>query len=215
VAAGTILTGLLVLGSTVSAGASVPLTCTSGHTLFDRDSVRVFIVNNPGDPEALVCAAGSSSPILFDDPGPANGLQVGDFRFFGDRLGFDDLDTGLGSGGTDTGVGWVNLHTRQVREGELDGGLHENYELRGYAVAPDGATAVIADTRCETVATLSVRAHELSPPVVVFRTTNGRLAPGSLAITNTTVSWRTAGGTAGSAPLPAGTSGLTSSPGHC
>jgi hypothetical protein len=170
---------------------------------------------NPGQEEALVCPAGSSSPLVIANPGPANDLQIGDFRFFGDRLGFDDSVVGLGAGGSSTSVGWVDLRTGTVRAGLLNASEHANYDLRGYAVASDGATAVIADARCETVAVLAVRAHDLGSPAVVFTTTKGRLAPSSLTISTTTVSWRTVRGAPGSAPRPAGTTEAPSSPGHC
>jgi hypothetical protein len=209
-----ILAGCLVLGSSASAGASVRWTCTTGRTLFDRDSVRVFMVN-AGQQEALVCPAGSSNPLVIANPGPANELQIGDFRFFGDRLGFDDSVVGLGAGGSSTSVGWVNLQTGEVRVGLLNASEHANYDLRAYAVAPDGATAIIADTRRETVAVLPVRAHDLGSPVVVCTTTKDRLAPNSLAITTTTVSWRTAGGTPGSAPRPTGSAEAATAADRC
>ncbi|HEX4034778.1 MAG TPA: hypothetical protein VHX66_10070 [Solirubrobacteraceae bacterium] len=155
-----------------------------------------------GQQEALACAAGSSTPIVIANPGPANQLEIGDFRFFGERLGFDEFVIGLGAGGSSTAVGWVNLQTREIRVGLLNSSAHSNYDLRAYAVAPDGATAIIADTQRETLEVLPVRAHGLGSPVVVCTTTKGRLAPNSLAITTTTVSWRTAGGTPGSAPRP-------------
>ena len=212
----TVLCACVGLASTAAAAESVPPACSAGRTLFDRDSVRAFIVSiGPGHPEALVCVAGSSTPITLASPGPANQLLIGDFRVFGERLGFDYAVIGLGAGGGSDSVGWVDLKTGEVRTGFLAGSEHPNYDLRGYAVAPDGATAVIADTRCETVSVLPVRTHGLGTPAVVFTTTNGRLSPASLAISATTVTWRTVGGKPGSASRTAATQPKRANPGHC
>ena len=211
-----VLCGWAALATISTAAASAPPTCSSGRTLFARDSVRVFMVSpGAGQQEALVCLAGSTTPIVIASPGPANQLEIGDFRVFGERLGFDDGVIGLGAGGSSTSVGWVDLKSGIVRTGLLDDGEHANYDLRGYAVAPDGSTAVIADTHCETVAVLPVRTHGLGPASAVFTTTKGRLSPASLAISTTTVSWRTVGGKPGSAPRPTGTSPARANPARC
>ncbi len=208
-----------------SLAADAGPTCASGHTLFRSGPVRAFETTAPGNlQEAYVCPSPSARPVVIDDPGPAVELEAGDFHLRGARLGFELEDIGLGAGGVETDLGWVDLQTGEVAVGLLDGGqetpengpLPADLSLVSYAFAPDGATALIVGVKCEVVAVLPARAkpsgdgYRLGPLLVLFTARHGGLIHWSIAINATDVTWLTVNGKKGSAPLSGGST--TTSP---
>ncbi len=120
-------------------------------------------------------------------------------------------------------LGWVDLQTGEVAPDPLNPGTHSlrpDY-LISYAFAPDGTMAVIAGTNCEVVAVLPVRAkpfadvYRLGPPLTFFTAHTGRLVHWSIAISATTVTWRTLDGRKGSALRSGGSIGTISHTGDC
>ncbi len=203
---------LFAVGSTAATGAPSATTCRSGRTLFASGAVRAFEVTDTDEnEEAFVCVSPSAEPVVIDDPGPAIEVDVGDFHIRGARLGFEIDDLGLGAGGGfNLALRWIDLQTSEVALDSLDatggsnGFLLPDY-LISYAFAPNGTMAVIAGTKCEVVAVLLLRpkpfsdAYRLGPPRIVFTAHHGGLIHWSIAITATTVTWRTINGTKGSA----------------
>jgi hypothetical protein len=197
--------------------------------VFQDAAVRVFdwsfydAVDKGAHEQILICLGRSPRPSVLYDAGPFNFIDAGDFHIVGNRLGFVAHDEGFGAG-AETDVGWVDVRTGYVRFGELDGG--ESAKLLpdksiGYAFAPDGTTAVITGTTCQVVAVLPVKAnprnavYRLGPAAVLFAATNGGLDPRSIAVTATTVTWRTVNGTPDSAPLSGGSTAARSRIGNC
>jgi hypothetical protein len=208
-----------------SVAADAAPTCASGQTLFRSGPVRAFeITDASNDQEALVCPNPSTKPIVIDDGGPAVEVEAGDFHLRGVRLGFELEDIGLGAGGVDTELGWVDLQTGEVAIGLLDGGqetpengpLPADLALVSYAFAPDGTTAMIAGAKCEVVAILPARAkpnadgYSLGPLSILFTARHGGLIHWSIAVNATTVTWRTVNGTKGSALRSGGSTGIAS-----
>jgi hypothetical protein len=225
--AATICLGL-TSGSIAAAGPPAP-TCRSGRTLFASGAVRAFKATDSNEnQEVFVCASSSAEPVVIDNPGPAIEVDVGDFHIRAGRLGFEIDDMGLGAGGgTNLALGWMDLQTGEVAIDPLDAGGNSNpspllpdYPI-SYAFAPDGTMAVIAGTGCELVAILPIRAkpfadvYRLGPPRVVFTAHHGNLIHWSIAITATTVKWRTLNGTKGSAPRSGGSIRTRSHTGGC
>lgn len=221
---------VLAAGSTAPADGASALTCQSGQTLFASGPLRAFKVeDDSGQQEVLVCTGFSAKPIVIDDPGPAIEVDADTFHLRGARLGFELGEYGLGAGGADTEVGWVDLKTGEVAVGLLNaaqGGSKGDPQLpedvTSYAFAPDGTTAVIAGMACEVVAVYPVRAkpydygiYLLGPPLIVFTAHHGGLVHWSIGITATTVTWRTVNGTKRSAPWARGTTTTTSPKGGC
>jgi hypothetical protein len=174
--------------------------------------------------EVFVCASSSAEPVVIDNPGPAIEVDVGDFHIRGVRLGFEIDDDGEGAADTTNIVlGWIDLQTGEVALDPLNPGTHSllpDY-LISYAFAPNGTMAVIAGTSCEVVAILPLRAkpfadvYRLGPPLVLFTAHHGSLLHWSIAITATTVTWRTLNGTKGSAPRSGGSIRTRSHTGDC
>jgi hypothetical protein len=219
---------LFAAGSTAAIGAPSAPTCRTGRTLFASGPVRAFEVpDSNGNQEAFVCASPSAAPVVIDNPGPAIEVDVGDFHIRGARLGFEIDDLGLGAGGGfNLALGWIDLQTSEVAldplnaSGDSNGFLLPDY-LISYAFAPNGTMAVIAGTKCEVVAVLPLRAkpfsdvYRLGPPRIVFTAHHGELIHWSIAITATTVTWRTINGTKGSARWVGGSTVTTSPTGGC
>jgi hypothetical protein len=214
-----------VAGSTASAGDPSQPTCQSGRTLFANGMVRAFQATESNAGQAVfVCASPTAVPVVIDNPGPAIGVDAGDFHVRGARLGFEFDNEGLGARVTNDNVlGWMDLQTDEVALDPLNPGTHEllpDY-LISYAFAPNGTMAVIAGSSCEVVAVLPIRAkpfsdvYRLGPPLAVFTAHHGRLVHWSIAITATTVRWRTLDGREGSAPRFRGSLRTGSHSGGC
>jgi hypothetical protein len=190
--------------------------------------VRAFEVTNRNETqEAFVCASSSAKPILIDNPGPAIEVDVSDFHIRGALLGFEVDDMGLGAGGGNGLVlGWIDLQTGEIALDPLDVGRGSYRTLLpayliSYAFAPDGTMAVIAGTNCEVVAVLPLRSkpfadvYRLGPPRILFTAHHASLVHWSIAITATTVTWRTVNGTKSSARWVGASSTTTSPTGGC
>jgi hypothetical protein len=219
----------LASASTASTKRPPRPTCRSGHTLFQRAGVRVFdwsfydALDKGPDEQIRICLPRSPRPSVLYDAGPFNSVDAGDFRIIGDRLGFVAHDEGFGAGAA-TDVGWVDVRTGYVRFGALDEGESANLlpdKSVGYAVAPDGATAVITGTTCQVVAVLAVKPNpgnainRLGPAAVLFIAPNGGLARRSIAITATSVTWRTLSGAPESSPRSGGSTATRFRIGNC
>jgi len=205
-------------GSITAVGAPSAPTCRSGQTLFASGAVRAFqVTDSNANQEAFVCVSASAEPVVIDNPGPAIGVQAYNFHIRGARLGFEIYDVGLGMGGSNSEIGWVDLQTGEVAIGPADV-LNDPI---GYAFAPDGTIAVIAGTSCEVVAVLQLRAkpfadvYRLGSPRIVFTAHHGGLVHWSIAITATTVTWRTVSGTKSTAPWVGSSTGTTPHAGDC
>jgi hypothetical protein len=208
----------LAAGSVTAVGAPSAPTCRSGQTLFASGAVRAFqVTDTNANQEAFVCVSSSAEPVVIDNPGPAIGVQAYNFHIRGARLGFEIYDVGLGMGGSNSEIGWVDLQTGEVAIGPAEV-LNDPI---GYAFAPDGTIAVIAGTSCEVVAVLPLRAklfagvYRLGPPRIVFTAHHGGLVHWSIAITATTVTWRTVSGSKSSAPWVGGSTETTPHTGGC
>lgn len=197
---------VLVVPAISGARDSYPPTCRSGKTLFHRGKVRAFHVRFydrevRGDHEQILACRGSRRPLKLFDPGPFNSVRAERFALTGARLGFVVHAQGMGNG-SQTDVGWADLRTRTVRRGTINAGenagtgdplLPEDH-LR-YAIAADGAMALIAGSRCQVVAVLPLRsARRLGPPVVMYTARDGGLDASSIALSDSAVSWRTTSG---------------------
>ncbi|HEX4106543.1 MAG TPA: hypothetical protein VHX88_00325 [Solirubrobacteraceae bacterium] len=199
--------------------------CRSGRALYDHGGARLFGVSfkdHDGYPhqELLACLPSSRRPITVFDPGPFVYVQGGHVARFGPRLGFVANVEGFDNG-SETDLGWLNLASGAVRRGVINagenGGPHDPELPSGpiaYSIGADGAIAFIAGSSCQVVGLLDPRAsaydssYRLGPPVVVSTAASGGLAYQSIALTATTVSWRTHAGMAVSVarpPAPTGT----------
>jgi hypothetical protein len=214
----------LASGSTAAAKSSPPPTCQSGQTLFTSGAVRAFQVSRDAQQEVLVCASATAKPVVIDDPGPAVGVGPSNFHIQGDRLGFELEDVSLGIGSLYAEVGWADLQSGDVADGVVNVGRGATksepllpYLNLGYAIASNGAMAVIGGTTCQVVAVLPLRINplRLAPPLVIFTAHHGGLDARSVAITTTTVTWRTTSGMRGSAPRSGGPTGTRKHTGGC
>ncbi len=164
-----------------------------------------------------VCSHSLRTPRRFDQGDPFTIETMYDFKVFGDRLGFLTYSEGVQSG-SDTDVGWVDLRIGRARTGEIHGseGLQsESEEEPGiprvpddrldYAIASDGTVAVLGEggepVEWE-VCLLAVKLHSLGPPRALYAAKAGQegLDLHSLAISDTSVTWRTKKGQPLSAP---------------
>jgi hypothetical protein len=222
------------VGTSVAAvKAAIPPTCQSGRTLFERSAVRVFFfssydaIDKGIHQRILICLGHSNKPSVLYDNGPFNGVNAYDFHILGSRLGFVADDEGI-SNGSETDIGWVDLRTGDVRFGALNAGVNADRKdpllplgSIGYAIDSEGTVAVITGHACQVVAVLPVRAkpfeygYRLGPPLVRFTAPKGGLDPSSVAITATTITWRTVGGAPGSVARSGGSTGTRSQTGGC
>jgi hypothetical protein len=201
--------------------------CRSGRTVFRQGGTRAFVVlrqfrPGSGEPSApyktfYVCRAGSRIPHAFRQGSPYVREAISGLRLFGDRLGFVVRAEGIQSG-SETEVGWIDLRIDRVLTGLInasEGLANESEEQPGlprvpdqvvrYAIANDGTVAVLGegDEPPEwEVCLLAVKPHSLGPPRALFlaKTEPEALDPDSIAITETTVLWRTKHGQLASAP---------------
>jgi hypothetical protein len=201
--------------------------CRSGKTEFRKGALRIFNVSTK-DPQSggvhqrlLMCTSHVRRPRLIVDGGPESEILPGTFALQGTRLGFDVQTVALMNPVplAPTEVGWIDVRRGPARLGLLNAGVEPQYAEPSepllpvdnvhFAIAPDGSMAVIAGAQsgCQVVAVLTLpatRSRHLKPPEVLYTAKNGGLDPASLTINATTVSWKTTGGSPGSALRSAG-----------
>jgi hypothetical protein len=228
-----ILVSQPVVSSVAAVKAATPPTCQSGHTLFESSAIRVFFfssydaIDKGIHQRILFCLGDSNKPSALYDAGPFNGVGAYDFHILGSRLGFVANDSGI-SNGSETDIGWVDLRTGDVRYGALNTGVNADRKdpllplgRIGYAIDSEGTVAVITGRACQVVAVLPARTkpfeygYRLGPPLVRFTAPKGGLDPSSVAISATTISWRSVGGAPGSVPRSGGLTGTRSQTGGC
>lgn len=215
----TVILGALWVGVTPGpSAAAAKVTCRSGRTVFRRPGLRVFVLGRVyGKPsqegshykDFYLCGRGARSPRLFDAGSPFTMESVSQYKLVGNRLGFVRSSAGVQSG-AEVVVGWVQFGgpvkqgtvwaTEDAFNEEEEKGLPKvPAEELDYAIAPDGAVAVIGEGGDPTeweVALLPVKAHGLGPPKALFKTKSKLEAPEprSIAITDTSVTWRSTSG---------------------
>jgi len=192
------------------------VTCRQGTTVFQHGAVRAFYVKHHlrSQPwlkwrDYYACRPGSRMPRLIYDGEPATFVQVYGFRVFGSRLGFVAATEGYAGGG-EAFVAWLDLENGELRVGAININEEQYTPVSAprmpighvsFAIAPDGAVAVLGESGPEQeIALLTLGAHKLRPPVRLFYTQGGSVAPGSLAISETAVTWKTKAGKEESAP---------------
>jgi hypothetical protein len=221
---GVLATLILSADAWASTERSSKPTCRSGKTLFHKSGVRAFVVvrmfvdrDHPRERSPYktfyVCGRRSHKPRVIEEGDPFTRTVAYGFRLFGLRLGFVTHSEGF-SNGSDTRVGWLDLRIGQLRTGLINAG--ENAEpgdptvLDGYvtyAIASDGTVAIMGSEEEHPVAhseqevdLLALESRSLGPPRQLFATSNGGLVPGSIGITETSVTWTTTTGQTSSAP---------------
>ena len=205
------------LTGSASAASDAAPGCRSGKTVFHQGSVCAFYLKHRlrSQPSLMwrsyyACRSGSGRPRLLYESSPATFTHVYGFRIFGVRLGFVVTSEGYAGGG-EALVGWLDLSIGQLRVGLIN--LDEEQYTPAtapdvpisevhFAIAPNGTVAVLGENAPEQeIALLKMGASKLKAPVRVFYTAAGAVAPSSLAISETTVTWRTRGGQTESAPI--------------
>lgn len=200
--------------------------CRAGRTVFRHGAIRAFVItSNFGHSTQegskvktfYVCSGTLRRAHVFDESAPFTFEGHYDYKLFGERLGFVWSSSGVQSGSGE-GVGWVNLRTGRAKLGainESEGLSEEEEEVPGlprvpidevnYAIATDGTVAVLGEEvepREWEVAELAVRPRALAAPRRLLRVKAPAegLAVASLAITATSVTWKTKSGLPGMAP---------------
>lgn len=214
-------------GVQASSVRRAPTSCRSGRTVFRQGGTRAFVVSRQftpgrGEPSSpfktfYVCRAGSRKPYVLRQGEPYVREAISGFRLFGYRLGFVVRAEGIQSG-SEAEVGWIDLRIGRVRSGLInasEGLANESEEEPGlprvpdwvlrYAIADDGTVAVLGEggePREWEVCLLAVKPHSLGPPrqLLLAKTGQEALDPDSIAITETSVLWRTKSGQPASAP---------------
>ena len=209
------------------AAASDALTCRSGRTVFHQGGIRAFVIvrrfeaRNPisAFKTFYFCAHGSRHPRVFNEGAPFTSETVNGFRVVGDRLVFFASSAGV-SGGSGTNIGWVALRSGVAREGTIFeqgiGNEEEEEEIASgelvqvplghfnYAIALNGAMALVGEGEKHEweVWLMLVKKHSLGRPKLLFKskTPAEAIDPSTLAINDSTVTWKTAAGVAVSLP---------------
>jgi hypothetical protein len=216
---GAVLAALLIAagGALGSAAQGSAATCRSGKTLFHSGHVRAFsvkriyhdrTVGNSPFYDVYVCRPGRAKPQRIYETSPYNYFTPSNFRLFGARLGFQLYELGYGNG-SQTTLGWVDVQSGVVRIGAINDGENAGPgdplvpdDAVSYAIAPDGAVALIGGKSSEPqrVAELPIGPRAFGKLKVIFDAPGGGLDRGSIAIDAATISWRTKVGAAASAP---------------
>ena len=191
-------------------------TCRDGKTLFHRGAIRAFSIKRIyRDPVAsspfydlYVCRPGHRKPQRIYETSPFNFFTPSNFHLFGVRLGFQFYIQGY-SNGSQTTLGWVDVGSGAVRLGDINDGENGKPDdpavpddAVSYAIAPDGAVAVIGGGTSgpQEVAELPNGPRAFAKLKVIFDAPMGGLAPRSIAIDATSISWKTLAGVPASAP---------------
>lgn len=221
----------LALLASIHAGraqaARASVNCRSGRTVFHHGGIRGFVLvrrteaNNPISAFKVFyfCAHGSRHPRVFNEGAPFTSETVDEYKLVGDRLGFVSSAEGV-SGGSGTSIGWVALRTglalqapiyeagvggeeeeQEIVKGEL---LHVPLWHFNYAIAPDGAVALVgeSESHASEVFLVTVKKTSLSRPKLLFKSKTHQEAidPHSLAVSNSAVTWKTIEGASVSMP---------------
>lgn len=207
---------LLAFAPAAGAASRPPLRCRSGTTVFQQGSVRAFYTRHHlrSQPSLTwrsyyACSEEVRRPRLIYESSPATYTHVYGFRIFGERLGFVVTSEGYAGGG-EALVAWLDLRIGQLRTGLINVN-EEQYTPASapkvpigrvrFVIAPDGAVAVLGEDGPEQeIVLLRVGSSKLRPPLRLLYTQTGAVEPSSLAISETTVSWRTRAGQEESAP---------------
>lgn len=210
----TLVNATLVNGA--QAAGSTTLTCRSGTTVFHQGAVRAFFVAHHLSSQPWLtwrsyyaCRPGTRRAKLIYESSPATFIHVYGFRVEGSRLGFVAASEGYAGGG-EAIVAWLDLQSGELRVGTININ-EEQYTPAtapkvpighvGFAIAPDGEVAVLGeDGPQQEIALLRLGRYRLKPPVRLFYSEAGTVAPGSLAVSETAVTWSTKAGHGESAP---------------
>jgi len=202
--------------ATPANGSAPPVACRSGKAVFTTGAVRVFfLVHHLRSQPSLkwrsyyACRPDARRPRLIYESSPATYTHVYGFRIFGERLGFVVTSEGFAGGG-EALVAWLDLRVGQLRVGVINVN-EEQYTSPSapkvpigrvrFAIAPGGAVAVLGEDGPEQeIALLRLGTWKLRPPLRLLYTQSGTVEPGSLAISETAVTWRTRAGQEESAP---------------
>jgi hypothetical protein len=183
------------------------------------------VLREPRTPEShykefYLCTRGSHRPYAFWGAPFLVDESVSQYKLVGDRLGFVAFAEGV-AGGAGTSVGWVQLPRGPAKEAyifareevpeEIDPGPKVPWEKLNYAIAEDGTVVVAGEAIDEAaeaehpskpppreweVCILAVKAHRLSSPKALLKTTSVTEAPvlSLIAINASTVSWKNGAG---------------------
>jgi hypothetical protein len=202
-----------------------PPSCHAGRTVFHRAGIRAFVIvrqfghqhqEGSSYKTFYICSPALRTAHVFDQGAPFTFEDVYDYKLFGERLGFIYSSRGVQNGSAE-GIGWVNVRSGRAKEGAI----HESEDLTegneedpglpkvpidsvDYVIADDGTVAVLGEGREPVeweVALLPVKPRSLGRPRRLFTAKQGQegLEVDSLAITATSVTWRTKSGQPGSA----------------
>lgn len=201
-----VLAGAVAVGGQAAAAKPEPnakRTCTAGHTLYRQDGVRIFSML-PRDSDGnqyevfLACRPGSRRPAVLRASShccvTVNWLGA---RLEGKRVIWQVEEFADGGGGTF--VGWYDVRTGEHRSGGVNW-LFGHVDAA--TVAPDGAIAIAARLGAtdDTIGYMARGRHRLHQPRAIAKVPEG-IVPGSLRVQGTTVTWTTAAGVVGSAPI--------------
>ena len=152
-----------------------------------------------------MCRPASRRPRLIYAGDPFTRSEVNGFAIFGLRLGFIVRSEGF-SNGSETSVGWLDLRIGRVRLGLINAGVNAepgDPTFEGditYAIASDGTVAIMSSGEpAQEIDLLPVGARSLGPPRKLLTASSSGLDSASIAITDTSVTWRTKTGQPGSA----------------
>jgi hypothetical protein len=204
------------LGAANATAQARAATCRDGKTLFHHGAIRAFSVKRIyRDPvtsspffDLYVCHPGRRKPQRIYETSPFNFFTPSNFHLFGRRLGFQLYIQGYANG-SQTTLGWIDVDSGAVRLGDINDGENSNPGDPGvpdnavsYVIAADGAVALIGGETSgpQQVAELPNGPRAFGRLKVIFDAPMGGLAPHSIAIDATSISWKTLAGAPASAP---------------
>jgi hypothetical protein len=191
------------------AAQSGAVNCASGRTLFHKGAIRAFSVNKTDAHDlsyqvvfACIPRAGARRVHVLDYGDVGTQTSADMFRLSGEYLGFHVLVTG-GSSFQDY-LGWIDTRTGLVRsglitegpggEGSTDAQIPD--ETLAYAIAADGAIAVIGSEYPNQAVGLLVPGHRSFKPLKSLASqSDGDLDEHFIQISATSVTWKTKQGT--------------------
>jgi hypothetical protein len=196
----------LALAPAPGAVAASRLTCRSGHTVYKKGQTRLFYVTRRGKggpyDDFRICSSHVRRPahVLFADA--PFGTKLTGFRVFGSRLGYEIDEDGAIE--ISQSVGWADLRTGRARDRYVDTDKLGAASVSGFGVAEDGSLALLLETSDEQeqlIAYAPAGAKRIGEPRVIAHVPGHDVVPDSLAVAGGTVTWTTAAGQQGSAPI--------------